>query len=267
MKQRNEFKTEEEYIEYLKLPKPFFSYDPRGEFDLHATAEEAEAAAKSALDYHEQAAADSGWDDGVTDVCWGELRGEVVRTKTVKREDAEIDDDGYDKKNDILWNDEWDEIWYHQLLPTVAPMQTALQNLLGAYPMSSNPAQTRAKIEAYKALGWKEGEKGLLIDPSKESNATVIEPFKGLSVMLFNELLNESPELNLTPSEVYDFVINRYGESEKDELDAALVAAESKKNTEDQRIEIIGPQFFEDHEPCGYCERPIGEKHRNWCRQ
>lgn len=30
---------------------------------------------------------------------------------------------------------------------------------------------------------------------------------------------------------------------------------------------IDGPPYFEDDQECGYCQRPIGSKHENWCRQ
>lgn len=32
-------------------------------------------------------------------------------------------------------------------------------------------------------------------------------------------------------------------------------------------VAITGPTYFEDNEPCGYCNRPIGNPHENWCRQ
>lgn len=32
-------------------------------------------------------------------------------------------------------------------------------------------------------------------------------------------------------------------------------------------ITIIQPDHFEDDEPCGYCERPVGQAHETWCRQ
>lgn len=214
MKQRNQFATEEEYTEYLKLPKPFFSYDPHGEFELHATAEEAEASAKDSLEYYADDAADSGWDDSVEEVCWGEIRGEIIESKRVERKDAKIDEEGYDAENEVIWDDDAGVFIDYELVPAraVSPMQAALQRMLDVYPMSSNPAQTRAKIEAYKALGWKESDNGMLVPPDNLRIEPVVQ-------------------------------------------------------NDDSQIEITGPQFFEDDEPCGYCERPIGEKHKNWCRQ
>lgn len=35
----------------------------------------------------------------------------------------------------------------------------------------------------------------------------------------------------------------------------------------DLHIVLDGPPYFEDNEECGYCHRPIGGKHKGWCRQ
>ena len=32
-------------------------------------------------------------------------------------------------------------------------------------------------------------------------------------------------------------------------------------------ITITTPNYFEDDEVCGYCQRQPGEKHESWCRQ
>jgi hypothetical protein len=57
----------------------FFSYDHEDGIEFHETAEEAKARAEKALDMDRDFAED-GWDDNVTDICWGEVKGRVVET-------------------------------------------------------------------------------------------------------------------------------------------------------------------------------------------
>ena len=57
----------------------FFSYDHEDGIEFHETAEEAKARAEKALDMDRDVAED-GWDDNVTDICWGEVKGRVVET-------------------------------------------------------------------------------------------------------------------------------------------------------------------------------------------
>lgn len=59
--------------------KRFFSFDPEGDFELHDTAEQAQAAAQSSLDQYRDEAPD-GWNENVDRVCWGEIREQVVET-------------------------------------------------------------------------------------------------------------------------------------------------------------------------------------------
>jgi hypothetical protein len=61
----------------------FFSNDPNGDgFCFHETAESAEAAAQNALDQERDAAADDeGWDESVTDICWGEIKQRAVEVE------------------------------------------------------------------------------------------------------------------------------------------------------------------------------------------
>ena len=33
------------------------------------------------------------------------------------------------------------------------------------------------------------------------------------------------------------------------------------------RLILDGPPYFEDDQPCGYCQRSIGSPHEKWCRQ
>jgi hypothetical protein len=51
----------------------FFSYDPNGDgYQTHKTDAEAKDAAKSAIDA-EREEAQEGWDDSVTEICWGKV--------------------------------------------------------------------------------------------------------------------------------------------------------------------------------------------------
>ena len=58
----------------------FFSYCPDCGFDTHPTAEEAESAADGHVDHFRDDAPD-GWNDDVTLVCWGEIKGSVQETE------------------------------------------------------------------------------------------------------------------------------------------------------------------------------------------
>lgn len=46
----------------------------------------------------------------------------------------------------------------------------------------------------------------------------------------------------------------------------ALRAIEKRVGLGTQLV-LDGPPYFEDNEPCGYCNRPIGQRHEVWCRQ
>jgi hypothetical protein len=56
----------------------FFTYCPDCGFDTHETQEAAEKAADRCLDHFRDDAAD-GWSEDVTQICWGEIKGEVVQ--------------------------------------------------------------------------------------------------------------------------------------------------------------------------------------------
>ncbi len=55
----------------------WFSYDDEHGFETHATEEEARKAAAESLDMYRDDAYE-GWDEGVTNVCWGRIRQCVV---------------------------------------------------------------------------------------------------------------------------------------------------------------------------------------------
>lgn len=55
----------------------FFGYDPETGFETFKTKEEAINYAQEAIDWYREGAGD-GWDECVTSVCWGEIKGETV---------------------------------------------------------------------------------------------------------------------------------------------------------------------------------------------
>lgn len=57
----------------------FFVYDPECGFETYATAKEAEEAAEGILEAYRDDAGD-GWDECVTNLCWGEIREQAVQT-------------------------------------------------------------------------------------------------------------------------------------------------------------------------------------------
>jgi hypothetical protein len=64
----------------------YFSYSPDDGFHAHETAEQAKAAAESALQLYRDEADGDGWDESVTEVCWGEV---LQRAKETDRREVE----------------------------------------------------------------------------------------------------------------------------------------------------------------------------------
>ena len=58
----------------------FFSYCPDCGFETHTTSEEARDSADAHLDHFRDYACD-GWNDDVTQICWGEIRETVDETE------------------------------------------------------------------------------------------------------------------------------------------------------------------------------------------
>ena len=81
----------------------FFTFSSMGEFKTHATEEKARAEAESDLDQCRDCSADGGWDETVTNICWGEIRQGVVQTVCRPRREDEPH--------------EFDEIWDFALEP------------------------------------------------------------------------------------------------------------------------------------------------------
>ena len=56
-----------------------------------------------------------------------------------------------------------------------------------------------------------------------------------------------------------------YGNSEGcTEATADTISFHVRQGT---NLEVVSVPFFEDNEECMYCNRAIGSRHENWCRQ
>jgi len=72
----------------------YFSYDNEDGIKFHDTAEEAKHRAEAALEANRDYASE-GWEDTVSDICWGEVNGHVV--ETMRRPTTPEDDVDYDE--------------------------------------------------------------------------------------------------------------------------------------------------------------------------
>lgn len=98
-----------------KLPELWFSYDPTYGFETHDTEEAAQSQAEKVMaDFKDDAAGD-GWDEEVTQICWGKVIQRAEETMRKKRPPEDQLDCGVDKDGTI-WG-EWDEIVDYDLRP------------------------------------------------------------------------------------------------------------------------------------------------------
>lgn len=95
--------------------KDFYSYDENEGFRRHATLDEAEAAAKSALEFYKDNAAD-GWPEETTEVCYGAVLGVVVETAR-KGRCLDVECDG-ECEGDVHHSNDYDE-WVEYALKAV----------------------------------------------------------------------------------------------------------------------------------------------------
>lgn len=94
----------------------WFSYDPDNGFETHETEAKARANAEESLHWHKQEAADNGWDENVTQICWGKIMGQVVQTsRETKPPPDQLDEDGCDQEG-RCWS-QFDEIVDYDLSP------------------------------------------------------------------------------------------------------------------------------------------------------
>lgn len=71
--------------------KLYFSYDPEDGFELHATEAEARKRADEIMEACSDYAADDGWPDNMSEVCWGEVRQVACLVATRPSEDSRFD--------------------------------------------------------------------------------------------------------------------------------------------------------------------------------
>jgi hypothetical protein len=70
----------------------FFAYDPNGGgIDFFKTAKEAKDHASKAFDEEQNIAADDGWQEEVTSLCWGEIKEGVVEVSRREDESGKFD--------------------------------------------------------------------------------------------------------------------------------------------------------------------------------
>ena len=69
----------------------YFSYCPECGFETHNTLEEAKAAAEERLDFFRDYAAD-GWNEGVGQVCWGEVKEIAVQENRREADPGNLDE-------------------------------------------------------------------------------------------------------------------------------------------------------------------------------
>jgi phage FluMu protein Com len=51
------------------------------------------------------------------------------------------------------------------------------------------------------------------------------------------------------------------------ESNTVSLAVVLKQLHDEPALTIDSPSYFSDSEPCGYCQRPVGKPHEQWCRQ
>jgi hypothetical protein len=96
--------------------KHWFSYSRDEGFQLHATADEARRAAYTEMEAHRHLALEDGWDEGVEEVCWGELHGKAVVTQQADRPfDIDINESEHDARTGLFWPEGVDSITEYDL--------------------------------------------------------------------------------------------------------------------------------------------------------
>ena len=106
----------------LGQSETWFSYDPADGFETHDTETAARERAEKALQYEKDEAAGDGWNEEVTQICWGKVAQQVEETSRKDRPpDSELDC-GVDKDGTI-WG-EFDVILDYDLCPNASNSAT-----------------------------------------------------------------------------------------------------------------------------------------------
>jgi len=66
----------------MTIAAEWFVYDPVDGASFYATEDEAHARAEELLEEERDESGDSGWNEHVTDICYGRVVGSVVQTKS-----------------------------------------------------------------------------------------------------------------------------------------------------------------------------------------
>lgn len=75
----------------------YFSYDPNGNgFLFHSSSDEAKKATENAFK-EEKELASEGWNEGIEEICWGEIKQRVVECERRKATDEEFEISGFDE--------------------------------------------------------------------------------------------------------------------------------------------------------------------------
>lgn len=98
---------------------PYFSHTPDNGFERHATAAEAIKVCRSELDEMRHEAMDVGWDETVSEICWGHIEEVVVETDRLQRPPDEELEGGCDSDGQY-WSPGVDEMVDFKLRPTEA---------------------------------------------------------------------------------------------------------------------------------------------------
>jgi len=84
----------------------YFSYSPYDGIEFHDTAEQAKARVVRELEYFADDAGDAGWDESVTQVCWGEIKQHVIKTNVRRPNPDNGEDDSFEYYCDYELGDE-----------------------------------------------------------------------------------------------------------------------------------------------------------------
>lgn len=94
------------------MPERYFSFDPDNGIEFFNSEAEAKTSAEATLDsYRDASGDDTGWDESVTDICYGIVLGEVVEISHIPRPpEDEIDENGMDKDGNEWSGSNWKSI-------------------------------------------------------------------------------------------------------------------------------------------------------------
>ena len=103
--------------------RPYFFWDPGGDFNYFATEEERNDAAAVAIEGY----CDDMWGEGVEQIIAGKLTHAAQQNNRIERPPAsEIDDEGYDKDGN-RWDPDWNYQCDYKLQPIQQPETTGLK--------------------------------------------------------------------------------------------------------------------------------------------